>query len=415
MKNEMKVAIVAMLIGAAAFGRQVHGLSPWSDSILLGLLLFGILNVVLSLPGTHWPRTVALVATFPALLWGNQGWRVVLLLLVPLVWFPAFMVSWALALPPDDGTGGEQQRGHSDGADARVVLASLIAAVTIGSLVYRELVLSNLQQTAGLFIGIPALLAVIVTFGVSPRSAIGVATKAVTIGLFVSMLFLGEGIVCVVMSAPLFYAIAIVIGSTMDVARKRQEAGGTTLMSCLVVLVMVPLSLEGITGATTFNRDESVSATRIVQASSPDVARALVETPRFNRVEPLYLRAGFPSPTSLRTEQQGGAARWIVQFRGGEMRLNGMEARTGDLVLEVEESRPGLIRWRAVSDTSHMTHFLDWHASVVQWEAVDAHTTRVTWTLRYRRWLDPAWYFGPMERYAMRLAAGYLIDSVATP
>jgi hypothetical protein len=97
------------------------------------------------------------------------------------------------------------------------------------------------------------------------------------------------------------------------------------------------------------------------------------------------------------------------------MRLNGMEARTGDLVLEVEESRPGLIRWRAVSDSSHMTHFLDWRASVVQWEAIDARTTRVTWTLRYRRGLDPAWYFGPMERYAMRLAAGYLIDSVATP
>ena len=42
-------------------------------------------------------------------------------------------------------------------------------------------------------------------------------------------------------------------------------------------------------------------------------------------------------------------------------------------------------------------------------------TTRVTWTLRYRRGLDPAWYFGPMEQYAARLAAGYLIDTVATP
>jgi hypothetical protein len=41
--------------------------------------------------------------------------------------------------------------------------------------------------------------------------------------------------------------------------------------------------------------------------------------------------------------------------------------------------------------------------------------TRVTWTLRYRRGLDPAWYFGPWERYAVRLAAAYLIESVATP
>jgi len=39
----------------------------------------------------------------------------------------------------------------------------------------------------------------------------------------------------------------------------------------------------------------------------------------------------------------------------------------------------------------------------------------VTWTLDYERGLDPAWYFGPWERYATRLAAGYLIDAVATP
>jgi len=92
-----------------------------------------------------------------------------------------------------------------------------------------------------------------------------------------------------------------------------------------------------------------------------------------------------------------------------------MEPRAGDLVLALEEARPGLLRWRAVSDSSHMTHFLNWRESIVRWEAIDAQTTRVTWTLNYRRGLDPAWYFGPIERYAVRLAAGYLIDAVATP
>ena len=47
--------------------------------------------------------------------------------------------------------------------------------------------------------------------------------------------------------------------------------------------------------------------------------------------------------------------------------------------------------------------------------AVSANTTKVTWTLRYDRGLDPSWYFGPWERYAAGLAADYLIDSVATP
>jgi hypothetical protein len=283
----------------------------------------------------------------------------------------------------------------------------------VAALVFRWLVFHNLQQTSALFVGIPTLLAILVVVAVSPRSAVGVACKAVTVGLLVSLLFLGEGMLCILMSAPLFYAIAIVIALVMKVARRSEEP--PVLRSCILVLVMVPMTLEGVTGLTTFNREESVTESRIVHTSADAVERVLFETPRFDRTRPLYLRTGFPSPIATRIDRTSGATRWTIQFRGGETRLNGMEPRVGDLILELEEMRPGCIRWRAISDSSHMTHFLDWREATVQWEAIDAHTTKVTWTLNYRRGLDPAWYFGPMERYAVRLAAGYLIDSVATP
>jgi hypothetical protein len=152
-----------------------------------------------------------------------------------------------------------------------------------------------------------------------------------------------------------------------------------------------------------------------VHAPAAAVERALFEPPRFDRVRPGFLRSGFPSPVSARVERKAGQQLWVIQVRGGEMRLDGVEPRTGDLVLALDDSRPGLVRWRAVSDSSHTTHYLDWQESIVQWEPVDAQTTRVTWTLRYRRGLDPSWYFGPWERYGVRLAAGYLIDAVATP
>jgi hypothetical protein len=297
---------------------------------------------------------------------------------------------------------------------ARNAVAALIGGVALASLAYRFLVAQRLQQTAALFIGIPALLAIVVVFAVMPRSATGVACKAVTVGLLVSMLFLKEGILCVLMSAPLFYAIAIAIASSME-SRRTKEPASRTLFSCVIVLTVIPMSLEGVTDFTSLNREETVTESRIVRASSAAVAHALFEPPRFSRVRPLYLRAGFPSPVFSRIDPSADRRRWVIEMRGGEMRLNGMEPRTGDLVLELEETRPGFVRWRAVSDTSHMTHFLTWREAVVQWEPVDARTTRVTWTLRYRRDLDPSFYFGPMERYAVQLAAGYLIDAVATP
>jgi hypothetical protein len=59
-------------------------------------------------------------------------------------------------------------------------------------------------------------------------------------------------------------------------------------------------------------------------------------------------------------------------------------------------------------------HWLSWRSAEVRWRAVPGGT-EVRWTLRYRRRLDPAWYFAPLERYGVRLAAGYLIETLATP
>jgi hypothetical protein len=276
-------------------------------------------------------------------------------------------------------------------------------------------VANRLEQTAALFIGVPAILAIVVVFGVSPRSATGVACKAVTVGLLLSLLFLWEGMLCVLMSAPLFYAVAIAVASVMTRLGAGDEGPTFTLRCCLALLMLAPMSLEGVTGRTSVNRDETVVVSRMVAAPADAVETALLQPPRFTRSLPLYLRAGFPAPAGVRVERAAGSLQWVVHLRGGEMRVNGTEPRTGDLILRLAERRPGMARWIAVSDTSHMTHFLVWRESVVEWQRIDAHTTNVTWTLRYRRGLDPAWYFGPMQRIAARLAAGYLIDAVATP
>jgi hypothetical protein len=86
--------------------------------------------------------------------------------------------------------------------------------------------------------------------------------------LLVSALFLGEGVLCVLMSAPLFYAIALAIAAGMDRARRRFDKPTTSLLSCVMLLVTVPMSLEGVTPFTTLNRDESVTETRIIQCAT---------------------------------------------------------------------------------------------------------------------------------------------------
>ena len=400
-----KAVLAGVLIAAAFFAR---GLTPW---IAGGLLAFGLFNAVFSPRGTDVVRIISIFAALVGLL-SPRGWWALVLFAGWLVWPPAYAVAWALGQRALEAAAPPLPDAVDRGRGARTAAAAIIGSVAIASGAYRLLVSHNLQQTSALFIGLPALLAIVVVLTVAPRSAIGVATKAVTVGLLVSLIFLGEGILCVLMSAPLFYFVAVAIAAMMQRAVGERM---TTLRSCAVLLVVAPLTLEGVTGATTFNREETVTVTRIVHASPEAIGRALFAPPRFDRALPFYLRAGFPRALSTRIAQSDGVTQWIVALRGGEMHLNVMEPRTGDLVLELESSRPGLVRWRAVSDTSHMTHFLNWRDVTVRWDRAGDGDSTVTWTLRYRRGLDPAWYFAPWERYAVQLAGGYLIDAVATP
>ena len=332
-----------------------------------------------------------------------------LLLLVAWLVLPTLIAGWWLARTPNHGDNeGAERRAQLQLVGIVFVLTTTTAFFRLSrgmGLVARG---SGLEQTAALFIGVPALLAMAAVF-IPTRSAVGVACKAVTIGLLISGIFLGEGMLCVLLSAPLFYLVALLVGGLIEY--RRRATGHHNILSCLALLSLMPMSLEGVVPITTIARNNVVSETRIVHAPADEVATALLDRPRFNRPLPSLLSKGFPRP--IATVVDGHVIR--VDMRGGEMRLNGMEPRTGTLVLERVDARPGLVRWHATSDDSHMRHFLTWQSAEVEWQAIDAHTTRVTWSIRYRRDLDPAWYFGPMERFAVRLAAGYLIESVATP
>src|SRR5258706_6684139 len=245
-RTQMKVAIVVVLVAAAGVGRT--GAPLW---LTLGALGFGAFNVFVEVPGTQWIRAIAVAGTLGALV--VSGWFFGLITLFAWsVWVPAFAVAWALA---------RDRRASGEATRARVALATLIVAVAIGAIAYRIIVAHNLQQTAALFIGIPALLAIVVVFGVSPQSAPGVACKAVTIGLLVSLLFLWEGMLCVAMSAPLFYAVAIAISYAMQ--RRSSDARTINLRSCLVLLAIVPTTLEGVPDLMSINREESVQQSQI--------------------------------------------------------------------------------------------------------------------------------------------------------
>lgn len=287
-----------------------------------------------------------------------------------------------------------------------------ILAALFGTIAYKLCVWGRLEQTSLLFIGIPAAIAILCVITPEPKSATGTAVKAVTLFIGISGIFLGEGFICILMASPLFYLVAVIIGVTRDRANKQ-----STIVSCVLLIAMVPMSSEGVRPGLSFRREEAISAHRIIDATPDQIMSALNSQPHLDSKLPFYLRLGFPRPVAVSHQGSGVGARETVHFAGGE-------GKPGDLVLEVVEEKhgpvshsavDGRIGYRAISDTSHVAHWLQWEESTVELFVVDATHTRVQWTLRYRRLLDPAWYFGPWERYAARLTADQLIQDAATP
>jgi len=295
------------------------------------------------------------------------------------------------------------QASHKLTNPQRSVIA-LTIALTAGSLLYRVLMHQHLGHTAALFLGLPAVLAILLATTPEAKSATGAIVKGITLFVLIVAPLLGEGWVCILIASPLFYLVGIVIGAIADWQSRRRAR----TLSCLLVL-LVPLSLEGVIPALTFPRQQTVEVRRVVNAPAAAVEAALGRSLDVATPLPLGLRIGFPRPIAA---WGGGLAvgdTRVVRFSGAEGNP------PGNLLIRVVELRPGYVRTESVSDGSKVTQWATWTGSAVSWRAIDATHTEVTWRLGFTRQLDPAWYFVPVERSAVSAAANYMIAANATP
>ncbi len=283
-------------------------------------------------------------------------------------------------------------------------LIALIVAFAVGSVLYRLLMRQHLGHSAAMFIGIPAILAILLALTPNAKTAIGGIVKGITLALLIIAPLLGEGFLCILMASPLFYLVGIAVGVAVDWFHHRRRA----TLSC-VALVLLPMSLEGVTPALSFNRDQFVEVRSVIDAPANLVEQQLALSPDLNARLPVALRIGFPRPLAAWGIGLSVAAMRIIHFAGAE------GDPPGDLVMRVSERRPGYVRFKTVSDSSKLTQWIAWDSSEVEWQQLDPTHTLVRWRVHFERRLDPAWYFTPLERAAVDQAARYLIQANATP
>jgi hypothetical protein len=293
---------------------------------------------------------------------------------------------------------------------SRVWLVGMAVTFVVGASIYRVLVTHQpLGGSSLMFVGIPVVLAVLLALAPPAKTATGGIVFGITLVLLVLAPIMGEGYLCILFASPLFYGFGVAVGKGIDAIRKLEDERRRNQARCVGLLLLMPMCLEGVFPATTIPRAQTVEVARVVNAPATAVEQALAQSPRIGVSLPQLLRIGFPRPlAAYGSGLEIGDAR-TIHFSGAEGDPD------GDLVMRVTEREPGFARFETVSDASKLTQWVRWEASDVQWRAVDATHTRVTWRIEFARELDPAWYFTPWERLAVREVAGYLITANAAP
>jgi hypothetical protein len=293
---------------------------------------------------------------------------------------------------------------------ARALVVALATALASCGIVYRLLVLHQpLGRTGLMFLGLPTLLALLLAISTPSKTITGNIVFGITLVLLLLAPLMGEGYLCILFAAPLFYAVGVGMGLAFDATREWRDKTQRLRLRSSVLVLLLPMSVEGVFPATTIPRGQTVEVTRIVSAPPQAVERALASSPSIGEPLPRFLRIGFPRPLAVRGNGLTLGDTRTIHFSGAE------GDPEGDLVMRVAAREPAFVRFETVSDGSKLTQWLRWESSDVQWRAVDAEHTQVTWRISFARQLDPAWYFTPWERFAVREAAGYLIAANATP
>ena len=278
------------------------------------------------------------------------------------------------------------------------VLYVIIIVLVIANIAFRLLNEIRIEQTSILFVGIPALITILlIKYSKTPKSAAGVVFTTVTIFLLLASILLGEGMVCIIIMAPIFYMIAGIIVLIINLLKKRDK-------SKLNSYILIPVLFILAQGYEINAEPELLKVTTEVEVKGYKSLTDFNKTPNFLKNYPSFFKIGFPEPIGI--EGQG--------IQVGNYRKIQFKSKTkgvGILHLEIKNKTENSITFNVVSDNTHIHHWLSWKTMKATIQHNDNGTSSITWDTYFTCDLGPSWYFKPTEKYGVQAMNEHLINS----
>ncbi|MBM7785612.1 hypothetical protein [Tenggerimyces flavus] len=276
-------------------------------------------------------------------------------------------------------------------------LAGLLAAVGVAA--FGWMWQTGRADSAMLFVGLPMLLAVVLILAPAATGH-GRAFQLTTILLLVTAALFHEGAICVILAAPIVYAIVHGVVAAVRGPHARRHG-------LLLIPVLLVASLEGASPDLRVDPHQAITVTRTVALSSEQVRARMEQGPKPTDVRsPALKLLHVPMPHHVTGEGLDAGDRWTFDYHGGSHGPGGA-TRT-----RVTKTTATSVEFGVEENTTITARWVGLERAVVSWQAVGGKT-QVRLTIWYERKLDPSWYFGPLQQAFMHEGATYLLDSLA--
>jgi hypothetical protein len=280
------------------------------------------------------------------------------------------------------------------------------------------LIAYEFDRTAILYVGIPFFVAVALLCVVEKPSKpsltryYGYLVMWSLIVMLGTSIILFEGFVCVVMFMPIYFGILLLMYLFQALVQYLENRDkGTHYIHVLPVLMLVS-AFEGVSPNISFEREYSVTKELVVDASVEQIQKQLTKPMQLN-VKRNWLLSLFPMPINIDAGTLSSGDVHKIDFVYHRWFVT--NTHEGYMKLELTEVQPDYIRTTFMEDTSYIGNYLKLKGTEISFNTMRNDKTSVSLTIKYHRFLDPAWYFGPIQEYAIGQTAELLLEELFVP
>jgi len=296
----------------------------------------------------------------------------------------------------------------------RIVMLAVLFITGLASLAIHQLIRYDLDHSALLYLAVPYGVAVLITllrpYGQHEKWWQPFVSHSLTalVVFLASSAVLFEGFICILFFMPIYFFVVTLafVASWISVVR---DARRSKTYATAIPLLVVLFSFEGTTEVTTIDRHNTATATTSVSLSPQELLQNLA-TPFALPSSDDWMLGLFPMPHSIEAGslEVGDIHRVHTRYH----RWFVTNTHEGVIELRIDSVTPERITVSFVRDTSFFASYVTLIGSDIQFVTDQNGLTNVSLTVSYERRLDPAWYFQPIQQYAMRVMASHLIEEV---